>query len=331
MKYSASRWLPFEEEVRKLQEELDEVLRRQAEEEADYGGRIAALQDRFERERRKIAEGLTPWQKVLIARHPNRPYTLDYVAHIFDEFVELHGDRRYGDDKSLVGGPAMLDGKGVMVIGHQKGRTTKERQERNFGSSNPEAYRKVQRLTEMAERLGMPVISVVDTPAAQCLFDAEARGISEAIAATQLLMSGLKIPIIVAVTGEGGSGGAIGIGVGDRILMLEHAIYSVIPPEGFAAILYKNAAPEQVQTAAALLKLTAQDALRLGVIDRIIEEPLAGAHYDGVAMAAKLKDVLCEELAELLTVPPEELVDRRYAKFRAMGKYTVRSAERTGA
>jgi len=331
LKYSASRWLPFEEEVRRLQEELDEALRKQSEAEADHGERIAALQGQIERERRKIADGLTPWQKVLIARHPNRPYTLDYVAHIFDEFVELHGDRRYGDDRSLVGGPALLGGKAVMVIGHQKGRTTKERQERNFGSSNPEAYRKAQRLTEMAERLGMPVISFVDTPAAQCLFEAEARGISEAIAATQLLMSGLRIPVIVAVTGEGGSGGAIGIGVGDRVLMLEHAIYSVIPPEGFAAILYKNAAPEQVQTAAALLKLTAQDALDLGVIDRIIEEPLGGAHYDGVAMAATLKKVLCEELHELLELPPDELVDLRYAKFRGMGKYTVRSVERAGA
>ncbi|MBD3175157.1 MAG: acetyl-CoA carboxylase carboxyltransferase subunit alpha [Armatimonadia bacterium] len=273
-----------------------------------------------------MASELSPWRKVLIARHPNRPYTLDYVAHIFDDFAELHGDRRYGDDKSLVGGPAMLGERSVMVIGHQKGRTTKERQERNFGSSNPEAYRKAQRLLQMAERLGMPVISFVDTPAAQCLYDAEARGISEAIASTQLLMGGLRVPIVVCVTGEGGSGGAIGIGVGDVVMMLEHAIYSVIPPEGFAAILYKNAAPEQVQQAASLLKLTAQDALSLGVIDEIIPEPLAGAHHDGVAMATDLKAALLRHLEPLLDLSTSELVDRRYAKFRAMGKWEVREA-----
>lgn len=326
MKYSASRWLPFEEEVRQLQERLDDLLRRQAEQDLDLSGEITQLQDKIEAEKQAIASELSPWRKVLIARHPNRPYTLDYVAHIFDDFAELHGDRRYGDDKSLVGGPAMLGERSVMVIGHQKGRTTKERQERNFGSSNPEAYRKAQRLLQMAERLGMPVISFVDTPAAQCLYDAEARGISEAIASTQLLMGGLRVPIVVCVTGEGGSGGAIGIGVGDVVMMLEHAIYSVIPPEGFAAILYKNAAPEQVQQAASLLKLTAQDALSLGVIDEIIPEPLAGAHHDGVAMATDLKAALLRHLEPLLDLSASELVDRRYAKFRAMGKWEVREA-----
>lgn len=326
MKYSASRWLPFEEEVRQLQERLDDLLRRQAEQDLDLSGEITQLQDKIEAEKQAIASELSPWRKVLIARHPNRPYTLDYVAHIFDDFAELHGDRRYGDDKSLVGGPAMLGERSVMVIGHQKGRTTKERQERNFGSSNPEAYRKAQRLLQMAERLGMPVISFVDTPAAQCLYDAEARGISEAIASTQLLMGGLRVPIVVCVTGEGGSGGAIGIGVGDVVMMLEHAIYSVIPPEGFAAILYKNAAPEQVQQAASLLKLTAQDALSLGVIDEIIPEPLAGAHHDGVAMATDLKAALLRHLEPLLDLSASDLVDRRYAKFRAMGKWEVREA-----
>lgn len=324
MKYSASRWLPFEEGIRITQEQLDDLLRRQAEQDIDLTEEISVLQDRIEVEKRRVASELTPWRKVLLARHPNRPYTLDYIAHIFDDFVELHGDRRYGDDQSLVGGPAMLGKRSVMVIGHQKGRTTKERQERNFGSSNPEAYRKAQRLLEMAERLGMPVISFVDTPAAQCLYDAEARGISEAIASTQLLMAGLRVPILVIVTGEGGSGGAIAIGVGDVIMMLEHAIYSVIPPEGFAAILYKNAAPEQVQQAAALLKLTAQDALALGVIDEIIPEPLAGAHHDGIAMAATLKEAILRKLDPLLQKPVDQLVDERYAKFRAMGKWETR-------
>lgn len=324
MKYSASRWLPFEDGIRKIQEELDDLLRRQADQDTDLSAEISSLQDRMEDEKRRIASELTPWRKVLVARHPNRPYTLDYIAHIFDDFVELHGDRRYGDDQSLVGGPAMLGDHSVMAIGHQKGRTTKERQERNFGSSNPEAYRKAQRLLEMAERLGMPVISFVDTPAAQCLYDAEARGISESIAATQLLMGGLTVPIVVVVTGEGGSGGAIAIGLGDVVMMLEHAIYSVIPPEGFAAILYKNAAPEQVQQAAALLRLTAQDALELGVIDEIIPEPLGGAHHDGVGMATTLKAALVRRLQPLLTLPTDELVDQRYAKFRAMGKWEVR-------
>lgn len=324
MKYSPSRWLPFEEGIRVIQEEMEDLLRRQSEQDVDLSAEITALQDRLEAEKRKIASELTPWRKVLVARHPNRPYTLDYIAHIFDDFVELHGDRRYGNDQSLVGGPAMLGDYSVMVIGHQKGRTTKERQERNFGSSNPEAYRKAQRLLEMAERLGMPVISLIDTPAAQCLFDAEARGISEAIAATQLLMGGLRVPIVVVVTGEGGSGGAIAIGVGDVVMMLEHAIYSVIPPEGFAAILYKNAAPEQVQQAAALLRLTAQDALELGVIDEIIPEPLGGAHHDGIGMAATLKQAIVRRLEPLLALPVAELVDQRYAKFRAMGKWEVR-------
>ena len=230
MKYSPSRWLPFEEGIRVIQEEMEDLT--------------AMLQEASSA-------------------------TLDYIAHIFDDFVELHGDRRYGDDQSLVGGPAMLGDYSVMVIGHQKGRTTKERQERNFGSSNPEAYRKAQRLLEMAERLGMPVISLIDTPAAQCLFDAEARGISEAIAATQLLMGGLRVPIVVVVTGEGGSGGAIAIGVGDVVMMLEHAIYSVIPPEGFAAILYKNAAPEQVQQAAALLRRQGPAAVALKAVRQV--------------------------------------------------------------
>lgn len=324
MKFAASRWLPFEEEIRRLQEELDGLLRRQTEDESDLSEQVADLQARIEDEKRKVVRDLTPWRKVLIARHPNRPYTLDYIAHIFDDFVELHGDRRYGDDQSLVGGTALLNGQGVMVVGHQKGRTTKERQERNFGSSNPEAYRKAQRLMETAERLGMPVISFVDTPAAQCLYDAEARGISEAIAATQLQMSRLRVPLIVCVTGEGGSGGAIGIGVGDVVLMLEYAIYSVIPPEGFAAILYKNAAPEQVQKAAELLRITAQDALEFGVIDEIVPEPLGGAHYDGPGMADALKTALCERLTTLLTMGNEELVEARYAKFRAMGRLKLR-------
>ncbi len=324
LKFAASRWLPFEEDIRQLQEELDGLLRRQTEDDTDVSDQVADLQGRIEQEKARVVQDLTPWRKVLIARHPNRPYTLDYIAHIFDDFVELHGDRRFGDDQSLVGGPALLNGRGVMVLGHQKGRTTKERQERNFGSSNPEAYRKAQRLMEMAERLGMPVVSFVDTPAAQCLYDAEARGISEAIAATQLQMARLRVPVVVCVTGEGGSGGAIGIGVGDVVLMLEYAIYSVIPPEGFAAILYKNAAPEQVQKAAELLKITAQDALEFGVIDSIIPEPLGGAHYDGPAMADTLKTALCDHLDRLLTKEPEVLVEERYAKFRAMGRFKMR-------
>ncbi len=238
---------------------------------------------------------------------------------IFDDFLELHGDRTYGDDPAIVGGLAVLNGEPVMVIGHQKGRDIKERSLRNFGSARPEGYRKAVRLLKLAQKTGRPVVSFVDTPAADCSVGAEERGISEAIARSMMEMSGIRVPVVVAITGEGGSGGAIATAVGDRILMLEHAIYSVIPPEGCAAILWRD--PSKAPQAAAALKLTAKDVHRLGIVDRVIPEPLGGAHRDASGAAQLLKQAIVESMDELRGLSPNELLERRYKKFRNMGRY----------
>jgi len=258
----------------------------------------------------------------MMARHPNRPYTLDYVKIIFDDFIELHGDRRFGDDPAIVAGMARFDGQTVMVIGHQKGRDVKERQFRNFGSARPEGYRKAMRVMELAERRGVPVISFVDTPAAEARLEAEERGISESIATSMALMSRLRVPIYVVVIGEGGSGGAIGIAVGDHITMLEHSIYSVIPPEGCAAILETFGRDgSRGYEAAEALKLTAEDNLRLGTIDEVITEPLGGAHRNLQETAMLIKGSIQAVLPGLQALPVEQLVMRRYEKFRRIGQF----------
>lgn len=311
--------LDFEKPLHELEEQIQELKRFTAAQGIDRSQEIAALESQLRAVTQRIYSQLAPWDKVQLARHPARPYTLDFIRMIFDDFLELHGDRAYGDDKAIIGGLAVLNGEPVMVIGHQKGRDIKERGLRNFGAARPEGYRKAVRLMKLAEKLGRPIVSFVDTPAADCSVEAEERGISEAIARCQMEMSGIGVPIIVAVTGEGGSGGAIGIAVGDCILMLEHAIYSVIPPEGCAAILWRD--PGKAPQAAAALKLTAKDVHRLGIVDRIIEEPLGGAHRDAAGAAQVLKQAIVEGFDGLRGLSPSELVEQRYLKFRSMGRF----------
>ena len=259
---------------------------------------------------------------MLLARHVDRPYTLDYVGAIFDDFIELHGDRRFGDDPAIVAGLASLGGETVALIGHQKGRDVKERQFRNFGSARPEGYRKAGRVMRLAEKLGIPVISFVDTPAAESRLEAEERGIANAIAESMLMMCSLATPIVVTIVGEGGSGGAIGIAVGDHVMMLEHAIYSVIPPESCAVILEAfDRDPTRGPDAAEALRLSARRTLELGAVDEVIPEPLGGAHRDPAGAARNVKAALLQTLGRLRELPPDELLSARYRKYRVIDHY----------
>jgi acetyl-CoA carboxylase carboxyl transferase subunit alpha len=285
----------------------------------DVEDEAASLQRRLEATRFEIYQNLTPMQRVLVARHPRRPYTLDYLSTIFTDFIELHGDRVFRDDPSIVGGWARLGGLSVMVIGHQKGRDTKENLKRNFGMAHPEGYRKALRLMQLAARFGAPVITLIDTPGAYPGLGAEERGQSEALARNILEMAALPTPIITAVIGEGGSGGALALGVADRVLMFDNSVYSVISPEGCAAILWKDSSLRE--RAADALKLTADDLLRLKVIDEIIPEPIGGAHTDPDQTGERLRAALIRHLTELRKVRPEKLVKRRAEKYAAMGAY----------
>jgi len=271
---------------------------------------------------KEVFASLTPWQRCQLARHPERPYTLAYIHSVFSDFTELHGDRRFADDPAIVAGFALFDGEPVAVMGHQKGRDTAEKVRRNFGMARPEGYRKAMRIMHLAERFDRPVISFVDTPGAYPGIDAEERGQAEAIATNLIEMASLKVPIIVVVTGEGGSGGALALGVGDRILMLEHAIYSVISPEGCAAILWKDQA--RAPDAAKALRLTAHDLKELGVIDEIIPEPPGGAHMAPATLAENLAARIRDHLRPLRRLKPESLVARRFKKFRGMGVFAER-------
>lgn len=262
---------------------------------------------------------ITAWQRIQLARHPKRPYTLDYINNIMTDFIELHGDRCFGDDKAIVGGFAKLQGRALLVIGHQKGRDTKENLMRNFGSAHPEGYRKAIRLMKLAERFSVPIVVFIDTPGAYPGIGAEERGQAYSIAYNIREMSRIAVPIIVFVIGEGGSGGALGIGVGDRICVLENAYYSVISPEGCAAILWKD--QSKASFAAEALKLTAQDLLSFGIIDEIIEEPEGGAHNDPAKIAGRLKEVILKYLDELVSIPVEELLKLRFEKFRKIGVF----------
>lgn len=311
--------LEFEKPAAELERELEKLRVKSASQNIDMSEEIGRMEAKLAETRAGIYENLTPWQRVQIARHTNRPFMLDYVALAFTDFEELHGDRHIGDDASMPGGFARIDGKRVVVIGHQKGRDTKENLKRNFGSAHPEGYRKALRLMKMAEKFGLPIIAMIDTPGAFPGIGAEERNIAEAIAFNLREMMLLKVPIISVVLGEGGSGGALGIGVADRVVMLENAYYSVISPEGCAAILWKHRkhAPE----AAEAMKLVAPDLIGLGLIDEVIPEPTGGAHRDHQATADAFRNVILRHIAELQALTEIELLDGRYRKFRAFGDW----------
>ncbi|MBA6391441.1 acetyl-CoA carboxylase carboxyl transferase subunit alpha [Colwellia sp. BRX10-3] len=312
-------FLDFELPIAELEAKIEELqlVNNGQELDLDLEDQISQLRDKNNELTRKIFSGLDPWQTARVARHPQRPYTLDYLPRIFTEFDELAGDRAYADDRAIVGGTARLDGRPVMIIGHQKGRSTNEKVKRNFGMPRPEGYRKALRLMKMAERFNMPIITFIDTPGAYPGIGAEERGQSEAIATNLKVMSRLNVPIICTVIGEGGSGGALAIGVGDKVNMLQYSTYSVISPEGCASILWKTA--EKAPTAAEAMGITAKRIKELGLIDSIVEEPLGGAHRDMDQMAAFLKQALKSDLAELDKLSSEELIESRYDKLMSFG------------
>ncbi len=309
--------LDFEKPIAELEAKLDEM--KKLSDKMNIESEIIMIEDKVKQLKESIYKDLTRWQRVQLARHPDRPYTLDYIYSMTNNFVELHGDRGFKDDKAIVGGFAAIDEYKVMIIGHQKGRDTKSNVYRNFGMPNPEGYRKALRLMKLAEKFNKPVITMIDTPGAFPGIEAEERGQAEAIARNLFEMSRLRVPIIVVIIGEGASGGALGIGVGDRILMLENCWYSVISPESCSSILWRSW--EFKEQAAEALKLTAPDLLEQKLIDRIIPEPLGGAHKDHLIAANNLKAVLKEELEPLLKIKPDKLIEGRLEKFGKMGAY----------
>ncbi|MFQ5585504.1 MAG: acetyl-CoA carboxylase carboxyltransferase subunit alpha [Thermodesulfobacteriota bacterium] len=311
--------LEFEKPVAELESQLREVKGLYADGKVELKDDIKVLEKTVQALKKKVYSRLTPWQVAQLARHPNRPYTLDYVKLVCDDFVELHGDRKYKDDPAIVGGLASIGGASVMLIGHQKGRSTKDKIYRNFGMPNPEGYRKGLRLMKLAERLGRPVVTFIDTPGAFPGIGAEERGQSEAIAENLMVMSRLKVPVVSVVIGEGGSGGALAIGVADRVIMMEYSIYSVISPEGCAAILWRDGSKADV--AAEALKIGAKELLKLGVVDKVIKEPLGGAHSNWESAAKSVKKVILASLDELKKISVDKLVEARYNKYRKMGKF----------
>ena len=309
-------YLDFEKPIAEMEAKLAELRKVGSSHELNLDDEIQRLEARCREQMEQIFSNLTDWQISQLARHPERPHTLDYIPLLFDRFEELHGDRHFGDDHAIVGGLAALEGRSVMVIGHQKGRDTKQKIQRNFGMPRPEGYRKAQRLMEMAERFGLPIITLIDTPGAYPGVGAEERGQSEAIAKNLKVMSRLAVPILCTVIGEGGSGGALAIGVGDRINMLQFSIYSVISPEGCASILYKSA--DKAETAAGALGLTAKRLKQLGLIDQIVREPLGGAHRKPEDVVGRLKEHLLNQLKALDELSPDELIQARYDRLMAM-------------
>jgi len=309
-------YLEFEKPLREVEEKIEKL--------AAAGNGKSSTQEEIRKLRMKLAQlehelysKLTPWQRTQLARHPQRPSTLDYIGGIFRDFLEFHGDRSFGDDRAIVGGFASFNDRSVMVIGHQKGKTLKERMQRNFGMPNPEGYRKALRLMKMAEKFGRPIVTFIDTPGAYPGIGAEERGQAEAIARNLYVMSRLTVPIVSIVIGEGGSGGALALGVSDRIVMLEHGVYSVISPEGCAAILWDD--PVKVPDAAAALKMTAQDLVDLHIVDEVIPEPLGGAHREPRAVSERLAKTLTNQLVQLSELPINELLTQRDRKYRRIG------------
>jgi len=316
---SKRHFLEFEQPVAELETKIEELRYVQSESAVDISEEIDRLSKKSLQLTKDIYSSLTPWQVTLIARHPQRPYALDYVNDVFTEFQELHGDRHFADDQSIVGGLARFNGQACMVIGHQKGRDTKERGLRNFGMSRPEGYRKALRLMKLAEKFGLPVFTFVDTPGAYPGIGAEERGQSEAIGRNIYEMSQLEVPIITTIIGEGGSGGALAISVADQMLMLQYAIYSVISPEGCASILWKTAA--RASEAAEALGITAHRLKALGLIDKIVNEPVGGAHRDVKQMSAYLKRALNDALRQVSDLKPKELLQRRYERLQSYGRF----------
>ena len=316
---SKRHFLEFEQPIAELESKIEELRFVQSESAVDISEEIGRLDKKSQQLAKDIYSSLSPWQVTQIARHPQRPYTLDYVNEIFTDWQELHGDRAFADDNSMVGGLARFNGQACMVIGHQKGRDTKERGLRNFGMSRPEGYRKALRLMKLAEKFGLPVFTFVDTPGAYPGIGAEERGQSEAIGRNIFEMAQLEVPIIVTIIGEGGSGGALAISVGDQVLMLQFSVYSVISPEGCASILWKTS--ERASDAAEALGITAHRLKALGLIDKVISEPVGGAHRDPKQMASQLKRALVDALRQVADLKPKDLLQRRYDRLQSYGRF----------
>ena len=314
-------FLEFEKPLEKLYEQLEKIKQVGDEGDIDVSGNIKELENKIKSETKEIYSNLSGWQKVQLSRHPERPYTLYYIEQICKKFIELHGDRYFKDDKAIVGGIGKINGQSVVILGHQKGVNTKLRQYRNFGMANPEGYRKALRLMKLAERFNYPVICLIDTPGAYPGLEAEERGQAEAIAKNLFEMAQLKVPILCYVIGEGASGGALGIGLGDRVFMLENTWYSVISPESCSSILWRSW--DHKEEAAEALKLTADDMLGFGLIDEIIKEPVGGAHTDPEKMAKVLRTHIKKEVASLMELSPDQRIENRLEKYSNMGKFTI--------
>lgn len=311
--------LDFEKPITELEKKIEELKTFVSSKKIDLSSEVSRLEDKLEHLKKDVYGNLTAWQRVQLARHPQRPYALDYIQMMLSDFMEVHGDRSFSDDKAIVGGFAKLENKKVVVLGHQKGRDTKENLKRNFGCAHPEGYRKALRLMQLAEKFKLPVVIFIDTPGAYPGVGAEERGQAHAIALNLREMTAIEVPIVAVIIGEGGSGGALGIGVTDRVCVLENAYYSVISPEGCAAILWKDGA--KAPEAAEVLKLTAKDLLKAGLIDEVIPEPLGGAHRNPQKTAQAIKDALSRHFKELSALEPGELLKLRYKKFRVMGAF----------
>jgi acetyl-CoA carboxylase carboxyl transferase subunit alpha len=316
-------YLEFEQPLESLYDQLEQIKAIEAQGDVDVSAAIKDLEQKIVNLKKEIYSNLNGWQKVQLSRHPERPYTLFYIQQIFTHFVELHGDRQVHDDKAIIGGFAQLHGKSVLVIGHQKGSNTKMRQYRNFGMANPEGYRKALRLMKLAEKFNIPVVTFIDTPGAFPGLEAEERGQAEAIAKNLIEMTQLKVPIVCYIIGEGASGGALGIGLGDRVFMLENTWYSVISPESCSSILWRSW--DFKEKAAEALKLTADHMADFGLIDGIVAEPLGGAHHDPEAMAVALSQHLETQLASLQAMTPQQRIDERINKYSSMGRYQIKS------
>jgi len=317
--------LDFEKPIYELEDKIEELKNLGADKKINLGPEVKKLEQKLDKMKRDVYDNLTDWQRVQIARHPDRPYTSDYIQMLTTDFLELHGDRLFADDLALIGGMARLDGHKVMILGHQKGRDTKENIERNFGCAHPEGYRKAIRLMKLAERCDIPVVALIDTPGAYPGIGAEERGQAQAIAENLKDMAGLECPIISIIIGEGGSGGAIGVAVADKVCILQNAYYSVISPEGCASILWRNSV--RAPDAANALKLTGEHLTKFGIVDEVIPEPLGGAHHDPAVMASGLKKVIVSFIKEFSKKPKEELLEARYQKFRQMGRFEERTEE----